>query len=406
MTIENRIRQLLQHLQIEHAHFAARLFEDWHGLVTKYPDKVASLMLACPSIDINALAPLGSRLLVFSGDQPTAGTQTIAAMKHLPEARHVVFPEYNTYLWTDMMDDHTQQIGTEMIDFITSIGAASVKTHLTDQRGEVAGITYEIFGSGEPLLLFPLGLAPSGWDPLIQRLSQHFTVIALGGAELGVIPMLEHRGQSSGYAKMMGNMFEAIALITGMDVNAYLLKEATALAAKAGLLDELCFTEGNAEALPFPDASFDVIFSTTVMEEVDADQMLSEMIRVAKPGGRVGVIVRATDMPYHMNIPASPELKKRFEFRQWPSEGEGCASATLYRRFQNSELVDIWYAPQLAIFTDAYGHTERFIQGGFRSQLSDQEAVVWQAAVDQAATEGTFYIAWPHHCAVGQKPLT
>jgi len=194
LPIEERIHQLLQHLQIENAHFAARLFDDWHGLVTRYPEKIASLTLACPSIDIAALTPLASRLLVFSGDQPTAGTQTLAAMPHLPTARHVIFPEYSTFLWTDMVKDHTAQMGAEMLDLMAQFDTPPVDSSIIQGRGEVAGITYEIFGTGEPLVLLPLGLAPSGWQPLIDQLSQHYCVINLGGALLGVIPMLEHRG--------------------------------------------------------------------------------------------------------------------------------------------------------------------------------------------------------------------
>jgi ubiquinone/menaquinone biosynthesis C-methylase UbiE len=52
---------------------------------------------------------------------------------------------------------------------------------------------------------------------------------------------------------------------------------------------------GNAERLPFADASFDHAYSVTVLEECDADLALRELRRVVRPGGRVGVVVRATD---------------------------------------------------------------------------------------------------------------
>jgi SAM-dependent methyltransferase len=87
-----------------------------------------------------------------------------------------------------------------------------------------------------------------------------------------------------------------------VDINRYLLREATALAQQAGLADTIAFQEGHAYALPFPDQSVDVTLSVTVMEEVDADQMLGEMVRVTKPGGRVAAIVRAGDRPFLMNL--------------------------------------------------------------------------------------------------------
>ena len=60
----------------------------------------------------------------------------------------------------------------------------------------------------------------------------------------------------------------------GRDINAYLLREARALARRAGLLDHIDFGEGRAEALPLPDAAVDVALSSTVFEEGDADWML------------------------------------------------------------------------------------------------------------------------------------
>ena len=38
--------------------------------------------------------------------------------------------------------------------------------------------------------------------------------------------------------------------------------------------------------------SFDVTVSFTVMQEVDADHMMSELVRVTRPGGRIRVVIR------------------------------------------------------------------------------------------------------------------
>ena len=53
--------------------------------------------------------------------------------------------------------------------------------------------------------------------------------------------------------------------------------------------------------------------SVTVVEEVDANQMLAEMARVTKPGGRVAVIARALDRPFLMNLSLPPDLKSKVE---------------------------------------------------------------------------------------------
>jgi ubiquinone/menaquinone biosynthesis C-methylase UbiE len=50
------------------------------------------------------------------------------------------------------------------------------------------------------------------------------------------------------------------------------------------------FREADAEALPFPDASFDAVVSTFgVMFTADQDKAAAELVRVCKPGGKIGL---------------------------------------------------------------------------------------------------------------------
>jgi ubiquinone/menaquinone biosynthesis C-methylase UbiE len=59
--------------------------------------------------------------------------------------------------------------------------------------------------------------------------------------------------------------------------------------AEAERLD-IAFREADAEALPFPDGSFDVVVSTFgVMFTPDQERAAAEMSRVCKPGGRIGL---------------------------------------------------------------------------------------------------------------------
>jgi SAM-dependent methyltransferase len=364
------------------------------------------------------------------------GERTVQVMQELPAARLVIVPGYAPVFWTDVIKDHTKQLGSALFDFWTSrsIGASRKLPALRPGEGEVAEVSYQIRGSGEPLVLLPLGLAPSGWEPLVAQLSEHFCTIVLGGAELGILPALEHRGRSASYRRLIRNLFAEIELkpgerildvgcgsgvvdrwvvqqtngqnlLWGVDINPYLLQEARALARKEQVDHLLVFQEGNAEALPFPTDHFDVTFSTTVMEEVNADQMLAELIRVTKPGGRIGVVVRALDIPYTLNVPVRKELKASFEFPEWHGDGEACASASLYRRFRNAQLINPRLWPQLVSFDNPDGVVERFMLGGLLTQLSAEELNEYQSALNQATAEGTFFITWPHHCAVGTKPL-
>jgi ubiquinone/menaquinone biosynthesis C-methylase UbiE len=61
-----------------------------------------------------------------------------------------------------------------------------------------------------------------------------------------------------------------------------------------GVLDCVDVKEGDVRQLPFADASFDVAVSNFVVHEVnnraEREQMLREMVRVLKPGGRLALV--------------------------------------------------------------------------------------------------------------------
>jgi SAM-dependent methyltransferase len=195
--------------------------------------------------------------------------------------------------------------------------------------------------------------------------------------------------------------------IVGVDISPYLLREATALAKQEGLEAALTFQEGNAEALPFPDSSFDVTMACTVLEEGDADRMLAELVRVTRPGGRVAVIVRTVDMPWWVNASLGPALKAKVEApgaqKGSGVAARGCADATVCRRFHAAGLTNLNVFPQFQTVTPAEPRLAGFEQQ-LLAMLSGEEAQEWQSAVAQAKAEGTFFIAMPLHCAVGTKP--
>jgi ubiquinone/menaquinone biosynthesis C-methylase UbiE len=90
----------------------------------------------------------------------------------------------------------------------------------------------------------------------------------------------------------------------GVDTSAALLKVARELADEAGFGDTIEFKQGDCRALPFPDASFDAVVAATTLSHVpDAGRALTEMVRVTRPGGRVGVF----DVDGDMTLFAHPE---------------------------------------------------------------------------------------------------
>ena len=78
------------------------------------------------------------------------------------------------------------------------------------------------------------------------------------------------------------------AQAVGLDYVPALLERARERAAAEGY--EIEFVEGDAQALPFEDASFDYVISTFgAMFAPDQDRAAAELLRVCRPGGKIGM---------------------------------------------------------------------------------------------------------------------
>jgi ubiquinone/menaquinone biosynthesis C-methylase UbiE len=72
--------------------------------------------------------------------------------------------------------------------------------------------------------------------------------------------------------------------VTGLDISRTMVEIATEQAAAAGV--EVTFRHGDATAMPFPDASFDLIVCQAAFKNfLDPVRALNEMHRVLRPGG-------------------------------------------------------------------------------------------------------------------------
>src|SRR5918911_1101943 len=77
--------------------------------------------------------------------------------------------------------------------------------------------------------------------------------------------------------------------VTGIDMTPEMLAKARVAAAEMGATN-VEFVEGEAERLPFADASFDVVISNGVIDLVpDKDAVFAELYRVLAPGGRMQI---------------------------------------------------------------------------------------------------------------------
>jgi SAM-dependent methyltransferase len=77
--------------------------------------------------------------------------------------------------------------------------------------------------------------------------------------------------------------------VTGIDMTPEMLAKARSAASAMGV-SNVEFVESEAERLPFPDESFDVVVSNGVIDLIpDKDAVFAELFRVLVPGGRMQI---------------------------------------------------------------------------------------------------------------------
>jgi SAM-dependent methyltransferase len=405
--------------------------------MSRHPERVASLTLLCPAVlDPRGLMPLAGRLLVVTGDRGPGAQRVRAGLSELPQATTVALEDYAGHTWADIAAERGDSIGAAMREFLARPDLPQVQptAGAPEQEGEIAGVAYRVRGAGPPLVLLPLDLSPGQWEPLIPALSARYCTIILGGALFGSVASLEERGRS-GYMAVVRALLDTLAIapgesvlevgcgsgvimrelarrtgganrLIGRDMSPYLLREARALARREGLLDRIDFGEGRAEALPLADGAVDVALSSTVFEEGDAELMLSEIVRVTRPSGRVGIVVNAIDMPFWVNLPLEPTLKAKVDAPGLIGGGmapKGVADMSLYRRLAALGLTGLKCFPQMVSVVPGSERIERYRQQ-ILAALTPAETEVFRQAVAAAERDGTFFIAQTYHCAVGTKP--
>ena len=432
-----RLLALWEYLGLGAAHVATPIPGDLSSLASRHSQRVAGIVLCVPSrLDPAPFAAVAERVLMIGAERGPSAEATTRAAAVLPAAGHVVLAGYEAPgSWADAVADRGDEISGIMIDFLGRLGGAG---HPADTlravaaEGAHAGITYRIRGAGPALVLLPFFLAPSQWEPAIAALTQHFTLVTLGGPYLGGVASLEDRARNRSYQAMFHALIDRIAPrpgeailevgcgagslvrllakrlgganpITAADVNPFLLREAAALA-MADRLAEIRFTHGNAEALPFPDHSFDCVYSVTVLEECDAGRAIAEIRRVLRPRGRAGIAVRALDMKQWWNLDLPEPILRRIDTPPYSVGPAGVADRSLYRRMRDAGFADLVCFPTLVTLDRPGGPIWRNREDHVLSLLSAQERGQWQAERDRAAADGLLFMAHPLHCAVGVKP--
>jgi SAM-dependent methyltransferase len=182
------------------------------------------------------------------------------------------------------------------------------------------------------------------------------------------------------------------ARATGVDFAAAMVAQASRLH------PAIEFRPGDAEALPFPDASFDgVIINFGMLHFADPDRALAEANRVLGPGGRLaftvwapperaigfGIVLQAIEAHGRMDV-ALPEGPPFFRFAD-PEESRRSLAAAGFPRPEIRELPLRWRLPTADALLDAFWEGGVRTRGVLRAQTPAALAAIREAAVTSAS---------------------
>jgi demethylmenaquinone methyltransferase/2-methoxy-6-polyprenyl-1,4-benzoquinol methylase len=140
--------------------------------------------------------------------------------------------------------------------------------------------------------------------------------------------------------------------VAGIDISPGMLAVAQRKLADAKPATPIDLRVGDARSLPFPDATFDAVYTSFTLElfpEADIPVVLAGAKRVLKPGGRIGVVSMATVRPgrhtsalEHVYVWMHRHFPHIVDCR--PIDTEGVVSAAGFRVASVQDLT-IWTMP-------------------------------------------------------------
>ena len=166
-------------------------------------------------------------------------------------------------------------------------------------KSEIKKTYADVSRQPEQDFIFPTGRAWAedlGYPPELANVPEGAVESFAGVANPWALGRLERGmrvldlGSGAGTDSLVAaQMVGPTGTVTGVDMTPEMLAKARAAAAEMGAAN-VEFVEAEAEQLPFPDESFDVVVSNGVIDLIpDKDAVFSELFRVLAPGGHMQI---------------------------------------------------------------------------------------------------------------------
>jgi len=194
--------------------------------------------------------------------------------------------------------------------------------------------------------------------------------------------------------------------VTALDPARGLLEIAARQARNAGLDQALQLDTGDARALPYSDGQFDLALCHWVLLHVaNPAEVLQEMIRVVRPGGRVMCVeVDWATLTIH---PGDPDVTRRIVEANVERQVDGRMGRQLAPLFRRAGLADVRVEPIVDV--DADGDTDGWlalvesrlpiaVEAG---AISHREAGQWWQEIEQAVRDREYFFSVTQFAVVG-----
>lgn len=261
----------------------------------------------------------------------------------------------------------------------------------------------------------------AGWaDPRLADRYRHWfaglttqVVPALLDAA-GVAPGVRVLDVACGPGFVAGAAAERGAAVTGIDFSAAMVE-----AAKRSY-PAVTFEEGDAEALAFPDSSFEaVLINFGILHLGRPDTALTEAFRVLRPGGRLaftvwappdqavgfGIPLKAVEEQGNPNVPVPPG-PPFYRFAD-PAESRRTLESLGFTGVEVRTVAQTWHLPAPDAMMTALAEGGVRAGGLLRSQTREAQARIRQAVIQAAAAyfdKGAYHVPMPCVLSAATRP--
>jgi len=197
--------------------------------------------------------------------------------------------------------------------------------------------------------------------------------------------------------------------VVGIDPSTRLIEEAVRRIEKNDLKERIEFRCADGAALPFPDGGFDLVVASAVFGHIpNGPEVLAEMVRVARLAGTV--VAFDHDIDTIVINGADRNVTRRIVHaycdRYFTS---GWSGRELYAMFRRVNLDEIKVLPLTFTSTQFDPYWKRMVErlctvAIKTGVVSEQEAGLWRADLEQKGGEGRFIASRGYFCVRGRKP--